>query len=93
MIEQRLEKTEYGDTLYFDDKTIDEAIAILQKYKDSGWTHIYEEYDAHGYNRYMVCKTHTETDDEYRFRMSVEKLRTNSRRQLYEELRKEFGES
>ena len=78
------------------DGTIDDAINMLQKYKEKGWTDI--DTGWYGDQRYnYFSKYRLETDHEYDLRINAEKSSKEQskeqRRQYYEQLKKEFGDN
>ncbi len=72
--------------------SIDEAIIMLQKYKDEGWTEIDTEYYG-DYSYYFLRKHRLETDQEYTIRMKRVEDQKQARRREYEKLKKEFGDT
>lgn len=82
------EKIKYPQTKYIDieELKIEDLITELQQAKEEGW-----ELNS-GYNDFEVALTKyaEETDEQYRARMAQLEQSKNQRRQLYEELRKEF---
>lgn len=74
------------------DGSIDDAISLLQKYKEEGWTDI--DTDWYGeYRCYHFTKKRLETDIEYDLRIEAEKSSKEQRRKYYEQLKKEFGDN
>ena len=71
--------------------SIDEAIIMLQKYKDQGWTEIDKGYYGE-YSYYFMRKYRLETDHELTIRMKMAEDQKEARRREYEKLKKEFGE-
>lgn len=82
------EKIKYHQTKYIDieELKIEDLITELQQAKEEGWELISD------YNAFEVALTNyaEETDEQYRERMAHLEQSKNQRRQLYEELRKEF---
>ena len=83
--------------------SIDDAISMLQKYKDNGWT-VIDTVFAGDYKWHIVGKYRLETDSEYQIRLKAKEKQKQARlkekekqkqarREQYEELKKEFGDS
>lgn len=81
------EKITYHQTMYVDveDLKLEDFIDKLQMAKIEGW-----ELNS---NDFEICliRYAEETDEQYNLRMAQLAEQKNRRRQLYEELRKEFG--
>jgi hypothetical protein len=80
------EKITYQQTMYVDveDLKLEDFIDKLQMAKNEGW--------ELNYNDFAICLTRyaEETDEQYNLRMARLDEAKNQRKQLYEELRKEF---
>lgn len=75
--------------------TLEELISILQEHLKEGYTKPGFELEWYDSDRvgvkFTVIKTRPETDEEYERRMKLEEGQKESRKRLYEQLRKEFG--
>lgn len=82
------EKITYHQTMYVDveDLKLEDFIDKLQMAKNEGW-----ELNSND-NDFAICliRYAEETDEQYNLRMAQLAAAKNRRRQLYEELRKEF---
>lgn len=80
------EKIKYHQTKYIDLEglIIEDLITKLQRAKDDGWKLDYNEVNV------VLTGYVEETDEDYSLRISQLERKKNQRKQLYEELRKEF---
>jgi hypothetical protein len=63
----------------------------LHHYEDAGWTNISSDWDNG--DHYYICKYRLETDEEYNDRLKEREQEVENRRALYEDLKKEFGDT
>jgi hypothetical protein len=94
---ERLIIRQEGKEIHFE-MSIKEAIDMLQKYADEGWTDIEEKfYHYTDHSDYCLINLRPETDEEYESRLKIieqsEEIAKEQRRKQYEELKKEFGDS
>ena len=79
----------------FLDRSLDDIIKLLEEYKKDDWEGILYALQYGGMDFYLY-KDRVETDEEYKVRMEKlnreEDKRKKSRREMYEKLKKEFGE-
>lgn len=79
----------------YQEPTLEELISILQEHLKEGYTKpgfdvVWFDSDNVGV-KFTVIKHRPETDVEYERRMKLEEGQKESRKRLYEQLKKEFG--
>jgi hypothetical protein len=87
----RIDTEETGPAIDFE-RSIDDIIGLLQSYRNEGWTNICK-YGDEWESWYYVCKYRPETDEEYNDRLKEREQEVENRRALYEDLKKEFGDT
>lgn len=87
---KRIDVEEIGPSINFK-TSIADLINTLHHYEDAGWTNISSDWDNG--DHYYICKYRLETDEEYNTRLKEREQEVENRRALYEDLKKEFGDS